>query len=426
MRDFLGLFDFKYVLGKSQIWLYMYMFVYFVYAFTSGLEDPLLAISLLIFVIAPLRAAFLMFIFYLLWEYVTTFSFGITVVLLMQLLMIAKMVIQKDKQKKASTIIERKSKSLQIGLLVYMIVMGAASFLVSMSMTGLGFVFKVLITFYAIHFMYSERSYDNLLKSVLQILMLSALIATIYGFYHDTALDRWISGLGDSFSQLYGTLGTTRMAFIYLTSVTFFLYYVKNVIVKAGGIIVFTALTLMTISLTAIILYGVIIFIYTLSKGTLGKVIGRGVMFLLAVALTFPVWSKFDIVQPVLYRITFSAEAYESGDINKATTGREEIQENYMKKLDDSSPFTIFFGNAESAISSTGSDMYSHNTYIDILFFFGILGIILLVLYQGKKILLVRGQSYFYPLLSLKAILLLGAASVSVMSASYFMVLIFI
>ena len=127
-----------------------------------------------------------------------------------------------------------------------------------------------------------------------------------------------------------------------------------------------------------------------------------------------------------MYRITFSAEAYESGDISKATTGREEIQENYMKKLDDSSPFTIFFGNAESAMSSIGSDINSHNTYIDILFFFGILGIILLVLYQGKKILLVRGQSYFYPLLSLKAILLLGAASVSVMSASYFMVLIFI
>ena len=426
MKAFLSLFDFKYILGGKQLWLYLYMLVYLVYAFTSGFEDPLLAASILIFAVSPLKPAFLMFVFYLLWEYVTIFSFGVTAVMVMQLLMIAKIAIQREKIRMPIGRIQKTSITLQTGLLIYMAIMGVMAFFASGSMTGLGFIFKVLISFYAISYFYSAKSFDNLIRAILQVLMFSALIATIYGFYHDTAISRLISGMWDTVSQLYGTLGTTRMAFFYLTSVAYLLYYAENLLVRTVGILLFTLLTLMTISLTAIGLYVIIIGIYMFSKGTMMKMLKWGCAFVFVVVLIFPIWSKFDVVQPIIYRMEFSATAYEEGDINTATSGRGDIQKSYMKNLNESNPINILVGNARTAMSVTDADMNTHNSYLDIIFYFGILGLILLIIYQGKKLLLLRGQPYFYPLLTLKAILLIGASTVSVMTSAYFMLLIFI
>lgn len=426
MKKFLSLFDFRYVVGSKQSWLFAYMFVYFIYALTTGMEDPLLAVSILIFALAPLKPAFLMFVFYLLWEYVTTFSSGVTVVLIMQLLMVAKMFLQKGFFRGSVGKIHRQSILLQNGLLFYMVIIGIASFLVSRSMTGLSFIFKVLITYYSISYLYDARSFDKLLRAILQILMFSALIATIYGYFHDTALDRWISDMYSTVSQLYGTLGTTRMAFFYLTSVAFFLYYVENRIVQAIGIVLFTVLILMTVSLTAIGLYVMVIGIYMQSKRSILNKVKWGIALFLVVVMTFPIWSKFETIKPIMYRIETSAYLYKTGDIDAATTGRSDLQEIYLSDLKNENALTTIFGNAQTAISLTDTEKYSHNTYIDILFFFGILGLLLLALYQGKKFLLIRGQPYFYPLLTVKAILLVGASTVSVMTASYFVILIFI
>ena len=426
MREFFSLFDFRYIVGGQQLWLYLYMLVYLVYAFTTGLEDSLLAASILIFALAPLKPSFLMFVFYLLWEYVTVFSFGVTAVMVMQLMMVAKMIIQREKIKLPKGKIARKSLSLQTGLLLYIIIMGVASFLISGNTTGLSYIFKVLVTFYAIAYLYNAKSYNNLIRAILQVLMFSALIGTIYGFYHDTAIERWISGMGDTVTQLYGTLGTTRMAFFYLTSVAYFLYYVKNVSIRMGGIFLFTVLTLMTVSLSAIGLYVIIMGIYMFSKGSMMKMLKWGGALILVVVLTFPVWSKSDFVAPIIYRIEFSTDAYEAGDIDAATTGRSDIQNAYMNNIEGSNLFTIMVGNARTAMSVANMDMNTHNTFLDIIFYFGIVGLVLLVYYQVEKLLLLRGQPYFYPLLTLKAILLIGSSTVSVMSATYYMVLIFI
>ena len=426
MKSFWELIDFKYFLGTKQIWLYAYVAVYLLYALTAGIEDPLLAVSIIIFAFAPLRPAFLMFVFYLLWEYVTTFSFGLTAVLTMQVIMIIKIFVQGKGVFKSKTLLQKKALSLQTALLIYIAIMGLASFVLYQGFTGISFIFKIVATFYVISFWDDEDSASKAVQSMFHILMISSLVATIYGFSHETGLERWLSEMGDYVTQFYGTLGTTRMALFYLVGMAYFLYYVKNVIVKYAGVLLFTVLVLMTVSLTALILYVVVVLIYIYSLGKLRK----GLLYLLIVAVlavaSFPIWSSSSYVKPLLYRISYSMDSYEQGDVDAALSGRENLTEYYTNAFEESNMATKIFGNARSAMSATGNDMNSHNTFIDILFFFGILGLVLLALYQIKKVRLIWGQSYFFPLLTLKTIFLLGAASVSIMSSTYFVFLIFV
>lgn len=426
MKSFLALLDFKYFLGNKQVWLYAYILVYLVFALTSSIQDPLLALSIIIFAMAPLKPAFLMFVFYLLWEYVTEFSFGITIVLVMQLVMAVKLFIQGKGVFHSETVLQRKVMSMQMVLLLYITIIGLFSFLITQSFTGLSFVFKVFVTFFVISLMHDESATSNVVKSIFHVLMISSMVATVYGFSHETGQDRWISEIGDYVTQFQGTLGTTRMAFFYLVGIAYFLYYVKNVIVRYIGLALFTILILMTVSVTAIILYVAVILIYTYSFGKLGKTLIYLFLVIALVGVSFPIWSNISFVKPIIYRISFSMNAYYNGDVDDAVSGRDNLTYYYLDEFKEGSVANMIFGNSKSAMSVTGADTNSHNTYIDIIYYFGLLGLLLLLFYQIKKIVLIRHQSYFFPLLTLKAILLLGAATVSIMTASFFIFLIFI
>lgn len=428
MKELIKLFDFSYALGGglSQLWLYAYMLMYGIYSFSTGIEDPLLAISILIFALAPLKPAFLMFVFYLLWENVTIFSFGVTAVSLMLIIMVVKLITQGKNIFLSKSHLQKRALSLQLLLLAYFAMMGLFSFTLYNNLTSINFIFKILATFYVISFMNDDVIASYNFKSIIHAIMFSSIIATAYGFYHETGVERWLAEMGGTVTQFYGTVGTTRMAFFYLIGMTFFLYYVDNAVLKYAGLIMFTILILMTVSLTAVILYVVVILIYMYSFGQIKK----GLYYSFAVAafafVTFPVWSSISYVKPILYRMTYTMDAYEQGDVNAAVSGREEIQELYMEDLKESDMSTLLFGNARTARSATGAEMNSHSTYIDIIFYFGIVGILLLFFYQSGKIRLIRNKPYFFPMFTLKIIFLLGAASVSIMTSTYFMFLIFI
>ena len=422
----LDFIDFRYCIGKQQIWLYAYMLTFLGYAATSAFADPLLALSILIFMISPLFPAFLMFVFYLLWEYVTTFSFGVTAVMLMQVIMLAKFIIQRNFLPTCLTYKQAKAKRLQMYLLLYICFIAFISFVFYHSTTGIGYIFKVLITFYSISFLKSEKCFFQYLKSITHILALSALVATIYGTTHETGLERWIHGMGGYVTQLYGTLGTTRMALFYLVGIIHFLYFQENKITKYGGLILFIILTLMTVSLTAVALLCFVMLIYMLSRGKIHTIVLRLSLSVILIISTFPIWSTFSFVQPVIDRIEYSSDAIEQGDTNAALTGREELKKYYLKQFEESDVPTKVLGNFRTTIETTGFNMNSHNTYIDILFYFGILGLFLLFIYQFKRYHIMKETQYFYPLISLKLLILIGASSVSIMSATYFFFLLFI
>ena len=114
-----------------------------------------------------------------------------------------------------------------------------------------------------------------------------------------------------------------------------------------------------------------------------------------------------------------SADLIVNDKINAALTGREELKKYYLKQFEESDVPTKVLGNFRTTIETTGFNMNSHNTYIDILFYFGILGLFLLFIYQFKRYHIMKETQYFYPLISLKLLILIGASSVSIMSATF-------
>ncbi len=425
MKSIRDLFDFGYIIGKNNLSLFAYILIYIIYAFTSGFEDPLLAISIIIFLFSPLMPSFLMFVFYLLWEYESTFSFGLTAVLVMQIIMVGKIILAGKLKMKSENKTQARSYVIQTILLIYISMMGTASLLLTGNMTGIGLVFKTLITFYVISFFKDDKTFEALLKAIFHILVFSTIIATIYGFFHDTAHERWVTGMGEV-SQLFGTLGTTRMGFFYLISMTFFLYFVENKAIRYIGVAAFSILTFMTISLTAVALYFGVIILYFISLGKVRKTITYTVLAAAFLFATFPVWSKFELIEPIVYRVTFASTAIEGGDANMALSGREDLGKAYMTKFRNSDSLSKIFGHADESVTVVGGETVAHNTYIDILFFFGYLGMILFVIYHLRKFLLIWKRPYFYPLLTMKLIFLLGSFTVSIMSATYYFFLIFI
>jgi hypothetical protein len=426
MKSLVELIDFRYILGKKQRWLDVYILVYLLYAFTTGLEDPLLATSMGIFIFAPLLPSFLMFVFFLLWEDVTVFSFGLTSIMVMQIIMVAKIIIANKLYVSKRNKLQSKLYSIQTLLTIYVCIMGILSYIVGDGLTGLGLVFKLLISFYIISFVNSDHVFETLLKSMLHVLMISAIVATVYGLFHDTGVDRWIAELGHTSNQLSGTVGTTRMALFYLVAVSFFLYYVKNTLVRYWGVISFCVLIIMTISLTAIILTLMVFLVYMFSLDKINKSLIGVTLFLFAGLVSFPIWSQLDVVKPVVYRATDALYAYESGDVNLAVSGRQKLSENYMKNWSESSMSNKYFGYAKSARSVTGIFKFSHNTYIDMLFYFGLMGVLFFAILLLIKLKSLRYKPYFFPLLTMKMVYIVGSATVSIMTTAYYFIIIFI
>lgn len=407
------------------MWLYVYILVYLIYAFTTGLEDPLLALSMGIFIFAPLLPSFLMFVFFLLWEDVTVFSFGLTTIMIMQIIMVAKIMIANKLYVNKRSKLQSKLYSIQILLTIYVCIMGILSFIVGDGLTGLGLVFKLLISFYIISFVNSDQGFETLLKSILHVLMISSVIATVYGMFHDTSLDRWIAELGDTVNQLYGTVGTTRMGFFYLISLTFFLFYIKNPLARYLGIVSFCILIIMTISLTAIILALMVFLIYIFSLGKINKSLIGVAVFLLIGLASFPLWSQLEFVKPVVFRATDALYSLGHGDVNTAVTGRQELGETYMMEWSESSVLNKIWGNAKTSRSVTGEFRFSHNTYIDMLFYFGVIGVMIFAIVLLVKLKLLRYKPYFFPLLTMKLIYIVGSATVSIMTSAYYFFIVF-
>lgn len=86
------------------------------------------------------------------------------------------------------------------------------------------------------------------------------------------------------------------------------------------------------------------------------------------------------------------------------------------------------FGEGKTAALGTISsvDMNSHNTYLDMLFYYGIIGVIFILYCSVRKLSYYRLYNCFYPILTLKLLFIVGGASVSVFSISYYVFLMLI
>lgn len=406
---------------KNSRFIYLFILSFAIFSFNLVPVNAILTIILFLFVIAPLRACFFMFVFYTLWEYVAVFSNGITLNLLFHLILFAKILFFNNGLKIG---IRHQLAPICIFWLFYTFVYALFCKLVNNSFTGFNIFFKSLFFIYALSYMNNNDNCNSFWKTVFQMIAISTILTVIYGYFYDTALERWITGLDDNYgSQLYGTLGTTRTGIFTVASIIYSLYYIKNKYLKVSILVVFTVLTFMTISITALGLMLAVFFIYFIYKRYFNgwKLISSITIVIFVSLFVFPYVSHIESIKPMFLRLQNISEHIKYGDIDKAVSGRDNLAIFYINEFEKGSNIEQLLGKfSTSALNSIETaTMNSHNSYIDMLFYFGIIGVILTLFISVRKIYFFRDFDCYYPVLSLKFVFLLVATSVSIFSSAY-------
>lgn len=258
---------------KERCFMLSFVFVFFVYSFNVLPSDALFLIAIGIFILSSARASMLMFMFFSLWENVAIFSFGGTLNFVLQLILLVKILflphsIWRD-------VSRNRLFTLSLLFTVFLWIYGTFDVLFN-SFTGIGLAIKMTFGLYVLCFYQDMKTSSCFWKAVLFTIMISSFLSANYGFFHESAVERWISGMGERIGQLYGTLGTTRLGMFLVVSMIYPLYYIKNNIVKSIVLVALLVLVAKTVSVTSFILVFVLFSIYAFSLRGKKKSVGIG------------------------------------------------------------------------------------------------------------------------------------------------------
>lgn len=413
------LFDLKYMIDSSRERLLFYLFVlsYVLLSFNLIPSDIPLALALFLFTICPVPGCFFMFSFYTIFENVSLFSFGLTLNLIFQILLFIKVFLYiKNNHIKIGKVFWYKK-----AYLIYWMICGIITFFIYLSPTSFANVFRMSIVFFAIPYLSNREITNKFWHVIFQILTFSVLLSVIYGIFNETSLERDLIG-GSEFSQMYGTLGTTRLGMFLVIALVYPLYYVNNKTLRILLVILLTILSLMTVSLTAFASLFIVFGLYFISFGKIKKLLISIVLFFCVFTVTFNFWSQISFIQPIVDRIEVAMFFYDSGQYNKLTSGRENLSELYLNKFNNRSGMEKMTGDFSPTALDKTIDKYSHNTYLDMLNCNGLIGLILFISYNLFNILFYlkfKDKKILYPILSAKFVLLIAAFTVSIYTNIY-------
>lgn len=416
---FKELFDFSYIFpsARHRQWLFVFMLTMLVYSLNIIPEDIPLGIVFLFCAFSPIKQVFFFFTFYSLFESVAIFSSGLTANVVLQLVIFLRVILFLIY---TPDFLKIKLAGLKIIYAVYWLMYAIMAIMIWGNVTGLAFFFRIIISLMVIWFVQTEKKSFNYWKAIFHILVFSVLCSVIYGYFNDTALEREIEGLTrGSASQLFGSLGTTRLGMFLVIALNYPLYFVHKKELKIGLILLLTILTFMTVSMTAIAVLFLVFGVYLVSHKQIKKVLLMPFFVLFLLAGTFNWWSSLSFVQPIVMRA--SEILYESsrGDMDLATSGREHIQDLYIKDFNNRNFTEKAFGIFNPDNFDLTKGKLSHNTYIDIIAYNGIMGIVLLLLFCYKTLSFYRKTELFYPIFSMKLVLIIAAYTVSIYTSVY-------
>ena len=405
------------MLYNANLHTKIYILLFVLFSFQIAPNDIVLALSVIVFFAANLETDIYLYMFSLPWMYVGKFSFGVTISLVNTVLLVLKIVT--GKRKIRFTILE--------GIIfAYLLMLGALSLLLNRSFTGISICLYYFIAVYVYSTYAVDREQCNeFWEKCLFIIMISTAICIIYGFRADTGYDRWISGMG-YVTQLYGTMGTSRFGLYLALSLLYPLYYVDNKITKLILSVLVAISIIETVSMTALALLIFILGYYVLTTGRMS--VRKARIFIvvgLAVALVIIFWEQIgniDALRPMYIRTNLIISQLKAGDLNTATSGRVSMSDVYVDRFESYSLFNKLFGGASLSVAESG---YSHNSYLDMLNYCGIVGALLFALLQLRRIreyskTAVKGQAILAKLL-----FIITGATVSIFSSQYWLMLFF-
>lgn len=404
-------------LHELNVYTKAYIFLFFVFSLQLVPNDIVVALCVIVFMAANLETGVYLYMFSLPWMYVGKFSFGLTISLINTVLLFLKIAIEKKKLSFSN---------LELLTLAYLTIIGLTALILHSTLTGISIVLYFFISIYIYHTYASGKEHcDDFWGKCLFVVMISTAICIIYGFRADTAIDRWIPEIGNV-KQLYGTMGTSRFGLYLNMSILYPLYYVRNKTLKIILCVLFSLAVFGTVSMTSLIMLIFILGFYVLTTGKLSvQKVGAIIGAVVVVALLFAFWDQIgntDILKPLYTRTNLVIDQIRDGDLDTATTGRISRSEDYTDHFESFGFFNELVG---GAILSAAESGYSHNSYLDMLNYCGILGAILLAILQLQHIRAyirtpVRNQAIL-----VKMLFIIVAATVSIFSSQYWLLFFF-
>lgn len=219
-------------------------------------------------------------------------------------------------------------------------------------------------------------NYSNIFKAYIGGIILSSLIVLfdifpnielyIDNFYVNTDADK------TRFKGLYSDPNYYSINVIVSLCLIFFLYYHKNInvlvaILSAGALLLFALLTYSKSAFLMLLLPGILLLYFEFKQK---KYVHLLFLMLAAIALlTFIFLGKIEFFSTILSRFNLS------NGLDGFTTLRTEIWREYFSFFKQN-PFELIFGCGLGAQLVNGKG--THNTYLDILYFLGIFGGVIL------------------------------------------------
>lgn len=232
---------------------------------------------------------------------------------------------------------------------------------------------------------------DNFIEKIYNNYVLSVIIAIFYGLIHLKFIKSWVSNLGYIY-RFSGVYEPNYMAFyINLAIIIVITFGYKNNKKKKIYCLFLLYLGLaLTCSMSGILINLGIMFIYIIFKyrhcNIKRFIVMTSKILIVSVILVTSI-ANIELLKPIKIRIVNTIENVLQGNINEATSDRSDVVEKYFLIFEQETIEEKMFGNANfsSYNYAKKNDIsnivhYSHNTYIDILFTFGLItGIILLL-----------------------------------------------
>lgn len=413
---------------SGRILLWLFIGAYAVFAANILPVDMVLALIVLLFLFAPVKECFFMFVFYTLWENVSVFGNGLTLNLIFHIILFVKIILFNEGLRNG---LRHRLANTALLWTAFTCLYAMISYLSSGSLSGTHLFMKAVFALYALSYMNDTSVNSSFWKTLFQLVAISTLLTVVYGQRYDTSLERWIVGLeGNTALQLYGTLGTTRLGMFTVISIIYPLYYVKDKILKTVLTAIFVVLTFLTVSLTAFSLLCGLFVIYLLSRNYKWyKLIFAGVILGAVTLIAAPKLAEIDFIRPVALRIEMTEKSLKSGDIDKATTHRSGLAEYYVRDFKRAPVIKQLFGGGHiSALANSRSQtmLNSHNSYLDMAFYCGILGVIIFFVVSLKKMFHFKTSTEYYPILTLKILFLIAGFTVSMFSATFWTFFLFV
>lgn len=422
---------------KEYKFIFIMCIISLFYNFNS-IVNLLIVLTIMYLVsVASLNKSILIYLAFTLWENVFPLKIG-SLGLLIELVIVFKIIIIFLKQGYV-----KKIKVRYIVLFIFISVYACADLLYYKSISGIGVMLDILIVIQISYII--EEKYSMFWNDVFNIYIISCFFACIYGLLHKAFLPRWIAGIGEVV-QFYGTIGTSRMAMFINIAILFTLsgnYSKRN---KVLLLIFFYVMLFSTVSMAGIAVNIVIILLYYLNdilqsisvcfkRRSINKTLLKVTFtILILVGITMSIVSireKIPVFNNILTRVENVLKDFSEGDIYSATSGRDSIGDVYINEFEKLEPINKIIGTGSIipvryVQSKIGYDKYSHNTFIDMLFWGGYLSIVLFIMYLMINLWGQRKKKYFKKIFLMKLILLTNALNVSILNAVYFYIWILI